>query len=863
MDVDEEPRRIGSIRIEGVLGRGGMGTVHVGWDETLERRVALKAIRARHADDGGARARFRREARVLSRLEHPNICRIHGYVEHDDGDYLVLEYVQGGTLTKHVAGGALEPKHKLAIAVQIAEALAAAHAQGIVHRDLKPDNVMITPAGVAKVLDFGLARAAAPADAAHADVDEPVVPGDEHPTVGDDSRATDARTGAGADASTPFALGGDTDAAEDTPLDLPDVTEAGDILGTPLFMSPEQARGKVVTTASDMYSFGLLLQVLWTGRAPYPKGLGVRGLVERARKGEAVPPDDLPSDLRRLVERLRDPAPAARATAVEALERLRAIQDRPRRLMRRAVAAALVLVAIGATVKYTLDLKHARGVAEDQRGAAEEARGVAEDQRRIADARRGQAEDLIGFMLGDLRPKLTAVGRLELLDDVADRALAYFDAVPEAELTTRELSVRAKALYQLGEVRVEQGRLAEAMPAFERAVALGRALVDRVPDDLEALVQLGYSHYWLASGHYFDGELGPALAQFIASRDVARELVRREPDNLEYRLELAAEESNIARVLQDRGDVEGARVVLRERLETVRRIAQSDPSRTDWQVELASSHLLLGVAEESAGDVAEALRHYRADLDIMTLLVARAPDDATFKERLGVSHSHLGGALEGVGEADAAAEHFAAHGAIGAALAEGDADNATFQDSLAVALHSTGISARDRGALDEALEPLQRAVEIHDALSARDRARRRWRVQLLEDRVELGRLHELRGEPDAALAEGAAACALGEELLDDRDDGRTRLALCKALLMRGRLLRTRGERDPARDAFERAHGLVAEQARATNHGRDLSPFAQALLHLGRAEEAAPVLDELDAQGYADPLLDAARAATGG
>ncbi len=167
------PERMGHVRIEGVAGHGGMGTVYVGYDERLLRRVAVKTLRRdRHASPG-ARERLLREARALSRLDHPGICRIHDVVELDGADVLMLEYVEGRSLAQVLAGPRLPRAEALRIGERLAEALAAAHREGVVHRDLKPENVMVTTSGEPRILDFGIARllgAPAPASAESPDL---------------------------------------------------------------------------------------------------------------------------------------------------------------------------------------------------------------------------------------------------------------------------------------------------------------------------------------------------------------------------------------------------------------------------------------------------------------------------------------------------------------------------------------------------------------------------------------------------------------------------------------------------------------------------------------------------------------------
>ncbi|HPK65241.1 MAG TPA: serine/threonine-protein kinase, partial [Thermoanaerobaculia bacterium] len=233
---------VGQFRLIRRLGAGGMGEVWEGVDESLGRHVAVKTVhRPPGRPDPHARARFAREARLLSQLEHPHICRLYEYVRAEPDDVLILELVRGRPLRDAIASG-LAPAERLEAALGICSALVAAHSLSIVHRDLKPDNVMLDESGNVKVLDFGIARRSRPGEA------------------DDTEEETTARQ---------------------PPEGASGLTRAGEMLGTPGYMSPEQARGEVATAASDMYCFGLLLFELYTGRPPFEPAPAHR-VLERA-----------------------------------------------------------------------------------------------------------------------------------------------------------------------------------------------------------------------------------------------------------------------------------------------------------------------------------------------------------------------------------------------------------------------------------------------------------------------------------------------------------------------------------------------------------------------------------------------------
>src|SRR5471032_2948355 len=203
-----------------------MGQVYQATDTTLGRQVAIKVLPDAFAADPERMARFEREAKTLASLNHPHIAAIYGFEESAGAYALVMELVEGEDLSQRIARGAIPLDEALPIARQIAEALEAAHEQGIIHRDLKPANIKVRPDGTVKVLDFGLAKAMEPA--------------------------------AGSSAN-----------AMNSPTLSMHATQAGIILGTAAYMSPEQARGKAVDKRADIWAFGIVLFEMFTGQRAF------------------------------------------------------------------------------------------------------------------------------------------------------------------------------------------------------------------------------------------------------------------------------------------------------------------------------------------------------------------------------------------------------------------------------------------------------------------------------------------------------------------------------------------------------------------------------------------------------------------
>lgn len=423
-----------SIKLVELLGSGGMGEVYLGVDERLQRKVAVKALRGDRRMDAQARARVLREARVLSQLEHPNICRLYELVEDVAGDYLVMELVAGRDLREALKQG-LSFQQRLDIAQQVAAALATAHGLSVVHRDLKPENVMLTPEGVVKVLDFGLARA---------------FPGD---------------------VEAPAAGGAPPTGAESAAL-----TALGMVMGTPRYMSPEQARGEPATAASDMYSFGLVLQELFTGQPPVALGLPLDVMLQKAMWGESAPVEGLGASLTALIERLKSLVPHERPSAQVAAEALRRIADAPRRRIRLVVVAALAVTLVVAAVVSSVGFVRARR-SQRQSEAAERAA-------RLAQSEAEAVNSFLRSMLASADPR--GMGIDVKVVDVLDGAARTADALSHEPL------VEAGVRETLGKTYLALGQYPKARVHLERSLAVRRArLGDEAADTLRVRAALG------------------------------------------------------------------------------------------------------------------------------------------------------------------------------------------------------------------------------------------------------------------------------------------------------------------------------------------------------------------------------------
>jgi len=615
-------RKVGAFRVLEILGEGGMGRVYRGHDERLGREVAIKEIRPERRPDEHARVRFRREARILSRLEHPNICRVYELLETTECDYLVLELVRGTTLCG-LLRGSVERGRALEIAVQIAAALEAAHAMSVVHRDLKPENIMIDADGAVRVLDFGLALS------------------NEDP---------DGCTGL------PFER--DEGAAERAVATL---TRTRHLMGTPRYMSPEQARCEAVTAASDLYSFGLVLQELWSGQPPYEPGTSIPTLLRRAMWGDVDRVPDLPTALASLVDGLLELDPNARPTAAVAIQRLQRILEAPRRRVVRFAAAAAVASLLVAVVALGIGYFRMR------------------DALAVEAAAHQRSEAMGDFLISVLASGDPAVrGPETRVKDVLASGAAKID-----EKLAEHPRSWASAHQAIAASYVGLGLYDQAVEHFSLACEKLRPIGDEVDEEAVACTQ----------------ELGSAM--LLAGRlEEAESLVRQSQADAQEKLtpdtvSRWVVQSQLGMVLSRRAKHKEAEHLLREACSQLERLVGPADSHT-----MRAYASLLGVVVRS-GRVDEAAAMGREHLArCERVLGARHPDTLRLASNLAATLRHLDGHQQ------------EAIGILQRVVTDASGVLGEDHPTTLLALFNLGVLYKNTARLDEAEETLRRVVDL-------------------------------------------------------------------------------------------------------------------------------------------------------
>jgi tetratricopeptide (TPR) repeat protein/predicted Ser/Thr protein kinase len=656
------------------LGRGGAGVVYKARQDGLNRLVALKVIRAGFCDDADAADRFRAEAEAAARFQHPNLIQVYEVGEHEGNAYLALEYASGGSLHQKLAGTPQDPHDSARLVEALARALHYAHQRGIVHRDLKPANVVLTEEGVPKVTDFGLAKLL------------------EH---------------------------------ENGP------TRTGDILGTPSYMSPEQAQGSSteITPATDVYALGAILYEMLGGRPPF-KGPTPLATLDQVVSQEPLPPGKfqrgIPRDLETICLKCLEKDPRRRypsaADLAEDLHRFLngwTIMARPSSAFEKAwkwgrrkpstatalltVAMALVVLLLGALYtsarlrESNFDLLlAARAAKAAERSSASNAR-AALDQRNLALKALNQLVFGVQDRLGE-SPETRPLRR-----SLLGTATAGLDEIARStEAGAPDLS-RAVAHQKLGEIFRQIGRAAEARRQLMLAQSLAEDLASATPGDTAVADCLAKTYLGL-------GELILGSERFDEAR--------------------ACFEKAVAR----------AEAVVLEH-----------PDREEARRGLMEAYFQLGRAYGFNHEIAAAEVWFRKTRDLAARCVAEQPEHARFKDMLASSYRKLGDMKKFTSHPAGARDEYLKAIALGRELLAAEPGNLAVRTHLAMAIHDLAQVTYLRREPNEARPLFQEAERHFSDLVAADPEDQLIQTQLVHVETDLARLERDEGQFGTAL----------------------------------------------------------------------------------------------------------------
>ena len=472
--------------------------------------------------------------------------------------------------------------------------------------------------------------------------------------------------------------------------------------------------------------------------------------------------------------------------------------------------------------------------------------------RHDAERRQKQAEELVGFMLGDLTDKLQEVTRLDIMEAVDDKAMAYFQSLPTTDVTDEALEQRAKALEKIGSVRQAQGHLDAAMDSFQAALKLSGRLADAAPNDADR--QIAYSRIWAFVGmtDWYQGKLDAAQQSFESAQSVLQRTVLHSADNPELIYQLTAIENNIGHVLEARGKPDEAEVLYRQMLVHCKQLVSGKVAKAVWTDQLGAAHNNLGKIALMTGDLATAIIEYGADDAIESKLSASDPKNNNqltneFKVRaiLGRTRALSGDVENGVLDLQQAVD-------IAQHLMKVDPSQTEIQEDLA--LYQTQLSRllRLTGELPRANELTTQALQAFAKLTKQDPANVDWQRESAEVRTEHAAQASARGDRNDSRVEVQAALDMLAPLLAKQPDDR---ALLLATINARLLLATvTDDARAAQQLRQDALGAIEAVKSGASDPRLLALRIEALLGLDKKPEAQILVQRLWESGYRDLAL---------
>jgi eukaryotic-like serine/threonine-protein kinase len=713
-------RRLGTYEIVEQIGVGGMGEVYRATraDDQYHKQVAIKLVRASQNSDFVIR-RFKNERQILAGLDHPNIARmLDGGTTEEGIPYFVMELIEGQPITEYCDSRDLPIVERLKLFAAVCSALQYAHQRLIVHRDIKPSNILVTHEGTPKLLDFGIAKI----------VD------------------TESETG---------------------PATLTIFRAL-----TPGYASPEQVKGEPITTASDVYSLGVVLYEMLTGQHPYSAPGSTPHQIARAvcevdpekpsmvvrqtegspsacgqpplRSATTVRLDEssadrlskrLSGDLDNIVLMALRKEPERRYPSVDKFaEDLRrhlvnlpvfARKDtagyRISKFVARhkagvaATAAAIIILMVGivATLREAQIAREQASIARSQRARAE---ARFNDVRKLANSLMFEIHDSIKDLPGSTPARKLLV----------TRALEYLDSLSREASTDVSLQRELASAYErVGDVQgffywSNLGDTAGALQSYQKAVAIREALAKSAPNDLGVQSDLADSYVKIASVEVTVGETQKSVDKYRQAQAIRESLARAEPLSENARFKLANTHDAIGDALTDFPDWKAALEEYKEGLVGFVSLSTLNPKDVSYRRMTALTKSKIGVVFENTGRIAEALKEYQESLSILKALVLEDPSNALLKHNLAFTHLDIGDILARLGEYGHARKEFLEAVSIDELLSRADPADMRVGRNLVMTYAHMGDNEMKAGRSEAALQDYRKALALGEKRTAAD-----------------------------------------------------------------------------------------------------------------------------------------------
>jgi eukaryotic-like serine/threonine-protein kinase len=827
--------QIGNYKITDELGVGGMGAVFLAEraDGTFEQKVALKIVK-RGMDTDAVLRRFFNERRILAALEHPNIAHLIDGGTTDNGlPYFVMEYVEGEPITDYATRKNLNLEERLKLFRQICSAVSFAHSNLVIHRDLKPSNILVTKDGTPKLLDFGIAKLLKSENA-----------------------------------------GGET------------VTQS--FVFTPEYASPEQVRGEKLTTATDVYSLGVILYELLTDNRPYktesrsiseiiravcetqperPSSIVLRSSVpdnkqtsenneqrtisEQQRTNSKFKIQNskfLKGDLDNIILRALRKEPERRYSSVEQFSEdirrhveglpVSASKDtwsyRASKFIQRnqitVAAAGLILLTLFAGLGATL---YQTKVAQRERLKAEQRLA---DVRHLANSFLFEFHDAIQELSGSIPARKLVVSRaLEYLDKLASESES--DATLQRELGT--------AYERIGKIQGNSyhpnlGDTEGAMKSYQRSLEIRQRLVEADPTNLELQYELARSYHGVGDMFYTIDDLKNTLQAYDKGIAVLQPVVAAEPNNLKYLRLLADIFANRGDLkgmegFSNLGDTEGALESYRQAIAISEKLAAAEPDKKEYQGDYATRLIYFGRLQAVTGDTKGAIASGQKSIAIFEKLSAEDPHNADYKTHSIIASNAMRLPLLDEGRTAEAVE--SARNVIKTLeeMVAKDPKEVHIRRGLGVTYNSLGECLLQAKDAKGAIESFRRALAIAEERFAADPKSGENRRDVSIARHLLAEAHIAAGEYDAALANLKQNISAYEEILKNDDSNsqvKENLSACYALT--GKALAAKGDLNNAAHAFNLSIPFAEDVLQKTSPNiRAKSRFATYFFEAGK------------------------------